>query len=120
MAEPIYTETGIVAPDDIVQPSQAPLRNVGDIVTRLRLMAGQVPGITYHDLPPASTLADAADEIERLRAEQKAFVVRPDDWLVIVLPEDVTPELAEIIRNKIDAPLRCHTLMLANLEARRG
>ena len=82
MAEPIYTETGIVAPDDIVQPSQAPLRNVGDIVTRLRLMAGQVPGITYHDLPPASTLADAADEIEWLRKAGDALYEQHRNFLI--------------------------------------
>lgn len=53
---------------------------MADIVSRLRLMAGQVPGITYHDLPPASTLADAADEIERLRRWKAEAIAVIENW----------------------------------------
>jgi len=62
-----------------------------DIVTRLRRADavweshGEVDDLAW-DI--------AADEIERLRAQAKVFIVKPDEVLVLVAPDDMPLERA--------------------------
>lgn len=84
---------------------------IDDLVTRLRKYAKPRLYSTR------TTMLEAADEIERLRAEATAFVLRPEDRLVVVVPHGTTPADCEMFRAK--SGLGDRVLFIGKMEAHR-
>ena len=88
-----------------------------DIVTRLRRADavweshGEVDDLAW-DI--------AADEIERLRAQAKAFTVKPDEVLVLVAPDDMPLERAGQWLEHVPQALAGRVFVISGIETRCG
>ena len=89
-----------------------------DIVTRLRFEA--VWYLNHADGDVSTSLAEAADEIERLRAAQSVVVVGPQDWLVLIAPDGTSPDMTTAIKDVLPPDLKDRTIVVVGMGAHRG
>lgn len=66
------------------------------------------------------TVCEASTEIERLRAQAKVFIVKPDEVLVLVAPDDMPLELAGRLLEHAPQALAGRVFVVSGLGARCG